>query len=279
MSTNNPLSLDLNQTSLQDFIDCPRRFELSNLNEALWPASHSSPLSEYENLTEIGTQFHQLCQQFFMGIDTDLISTSITNPDLLQLWEYFLPYGTSLNSYPLFYEQILRIPFEDHFLLAKFDLLVQRSEDDYLIIDWKTAKQKPTKTTLAKRVQTFLYPYIFQTAGGDLFELTSLPPSSITMQYWYPLSSDPEEIFIYSQDKHKEVTSILASLLSRIDDFISSGESFPLTEDHRHCKYCAFRSYCDRSHKTSPLPSAADIGNEDLSNAHFDLDLIKEIEY
>jgi CRISPR/Cas system-associated exonuclease Cas4 (RecB family) len=279
MKTDKPHQIEFNQTSLQDFMACPRRFELSILKDAHWPTASSSPLSKYEELTEIGTQFHHLCQQFFTGIDPNLITSSIANQDILRLWQAFLPFGTELLPYSRYYEQILRIPFEGDYLVAKFDLMIDKRDEGYLIFDWKTANKKPSRTTLANRVQTSLYPYLFQQAAGNLFSVDSIHPSEIEMVYWFPLSDDPEEVFPYSEDQHQEVSQHLSDLRSQIHALIATDKPFPLTDDHSHCKYCRFRSYCERGFQTSPLPAGAEIEKEDLSNMHFDLDQIKEIEY
>jgi hypothetical protein len=279
MDPDRSIPLQLNQTSLQDFLDCPRRFELGFLNDTRWPAAYSSPLSRYEILTEIGTKFHLLCQQFFIGIDPALISSSITDPDLLILWQSFLPYGRTLLPYPSASEQILRIPYHDHYLLAKYDLIIQISSEEYLIIDWKTSPKKPSRTALANRVQTYLYPFIFQQAGKDLFAADEIQPSMIKMQYWYPLADEPEEFFPYSEALHRDSSLTIESLIAQIKDLVSSSQQFPLTDDHTHCKYCIFRSFCERGLETDQIPPGTDIESEDLSNVHFDFDLIKEIEF
>jgi hypothetical protein len=275
----NTRSVDFNQSCLQDFVECPRRFELGTLHDSPWPSAHSAPLSKYESLTEIGNHFHQLCQQFFIGIDAALISSSISDPDLLHLWQSFLPYGQAFLNYPIFFEQILRTPYENHFLLAKFDLIVQLTDDEFLIIDWKTSHKKPSKTMLSSRVQTFLYPFIFQQAGGDLFAKDVILPPSITMQYFYPLSEEPEEIFPYSQAKHLEVSGQIAGLIAEINNFIASRDPFPLTEDPGKCVYCRYRSLCERDYQTKAVPPGADLESEDLSSVHYDLEQIKEIEF
>jgi hypothetical protein len=279
MKTTGSSPIEFNQASLQDFLECPRRFELSVLEKAKWPSPPSSPLSKYEELTEIGTQFHHLCQQFFTGIDPDLISYTITNQTILQLWQSFQPFGSSLLPFSRYYEQILRIPFGDDFLVAKFDLIIQKPDEGFLIFDWKTSQSKPSRSTLAKRVQTSLYPYLFSQVGEQLFTSDSIHPSEIKMIYWYPLSEDPEEIFPYSEDQHQEISQQLSDLQSQLHSLISSGKQFPLTDDQSRCKYCRFRSYCERGFETYPLPAGAEIENEDLSRTHFDLDQIKEIEY
>lgn len=271
--------LQLNQTSLQDFLDCPRRFELGFLEDTRWPAAHSSPLARYERLTEIGTQFHQLCQQFFIGIDPQLITSSIADPDLLSLWQSFYPYGETLLSYPYATEQILRIPFQEHYLLAKYDLIVQLSSSDYLIIDWKTSSKKPSRAVLGNRVQTYLYPFIFSQAGSDLFNADEIHPAMIKMLYWYPLAEAHEEFFPYSEAIHQETSTKLTGLFGQIESLLAASEQFPLTEDHSHCEYCLFRSFCERAYLANQLQPEVDLDNEDLTNAHFDLDLINEIEF
>lgn len=272
-------SLHLNQSAFQDFLDCPRRFELHFLNETSWPAAQGSPLLKFERLTETGNRFHQLCQQFFIGIDGELLSRSITDPQLGDLWDSFLPYGRSIQSHPGLSEQILRIPFGDHFLDAKFDLIVQLPNDSFLIIDWKTAAAKPSRTILANRVQTYLYPYILKHAGEDLFPNSFSNTSSIAMQYYYPLSSSPEEFFAYSEEEETQTQHKITSLIDQIQEKMNRPDPFPMTEDQKKCQYCLYRSYCERGFDTSPLPPGLEIENEDLTNVHFNIDLIQEIDY
>jgi hypothetical protein len=271
--------LTFNQSSLQDYTECPRRFELGTLMDTSWPAPNTTPLEKVEKLTEVGNDFHQLCQQFFIGIDPQLISASINNQDLRDLWDSFLPYGRTLFSFPRFTEQILRVPIGNHYLIAKFDLIVQLAEDDYLIIDWKTTSKKPPRSVLSTRMQTYLYPFIFQQAGAELFPGPPLSPSSIKLQYWFPLASIKEEVFPYTQAKHSEVTETITALIEQIQDKILAGASFALTDNLKQCKFCLYRSFCDRGHQSSSLSEGLDLENENLSTNHFDFDLINEIEF
>ena len=71
----------------------------------------------------------------------------------------------------------------------------------------------------------------------------------------------------------------MANELHQIDEAILAGAQFPLTDNQEHCEYCIFRSYCDRAHTTSAVPPGVELETEDLSNTHFDLDMINEIEY
>jgi hypothetical protein len=272
-------SLNFNQSSLQDYLDCPRRFELGFLRKTSWPAPHSTPLSKLEDLAELGTKFHQICQQYFIGIDPDTITASISDQELIDLWESFLPYGRELLTYPSFPEQTLIVPIKKHYLVAKFDLIIQVSPDEFLIIDWKTSRKKPSRTILSNRMQTYLYPFILHKTGADLFPETSLLADSIKLQYWFPRSNDHDELFPYSQSKHDEVSKLVSNLISEIDAKIESSQLFELTDDLDKCKYCVFRSFCERGYRTNPIPEAIDLENEDLSSTLFDMNLINEIEF
>ena len=44
-----PPTFQFSQNSLQDYVDCPRRFQLRYLLRQPWPAVESEPLSEYEH--------------------------------------------------------------------------------------------------------------------------------------------------------------------------------------------------------------------------------------
>jgi len=275
----NSASLVFSQGSLQDYLECPRRFELGFLKDTPWPAPQSSPLSSYEKLTETGNQFHLMCHQFFSGIDPDLIAKTAFNSDLLDLWQSFQPYALSLLGYPSFTEQILRIPFMNHFLVAKYDLIVMLPENEFLIVDWKTSKQKPTRTSLSSRVQTILYPLIFYQSVSDLFSVDYTSPSSIKMLYRYPLSSEPEELFPYSETKHEEAFQFITDLIAQIEFHILENRQFALTDDLSKCEYCKFRSFCERGYHAPPIPPGTDLESEDLSSTYFDIDMIEEIEF
>lgn len=51
------------QSSLQDYFDCPRRFELRYIDRLNWPAVEAEPALENERRLREGTYFHRLAQQ------------------------------------------------------------------------------------------------------------------------------------------------------------------------------------------------------------------------
>lgn len=279
MESNLPGPLHLNQSNLQDFLECPRRFELSVLQKTAWPSLYSEPPSRYEELTDRGTKFHQLCNQFFIGVEAGKIASSIHDPELKELWEGFYPYGSDLLNYNPFSEQILRAPFQGHILVAKYDLVAELPGNRLLITDWKTSSKKPSRMDLSARAQTLLYPFILLESFRDLFGISHPIPERITLQYWYPLAADPEEVFTYTPAQHEQSGHQLSSIIYQIENLIKSGESFPLSDDPKACKFCFYRSFCERDYTTSLSKEPETYENEDLSNTHFDIDLINEIEF
>jgi CRISPR/Cas system-associated exonuclease Cas4 (RecB family) len=272
-------SLQLNQSNLQDYLDCPRRFQLTVIDGLSLPAAYSEPIEFYEKSTLLGNRFHLICQQFFSGIDPVLLENSLSDSDLQSMWDNFLPYGESLLQYRLFPEPLLSISFLDHKLVAKYDLIVELNPEQYIIIDWKTAAKKSPRAILDKRLQTHLYPFIFNQAGNDLFPEISLSPALIEMHYWYPLASEHEEVFPYSDNKNAKVKIDLEKILAKINNSRSEGADFPLTDNKTTCKYCVFRSLCNRGTTAGTFEKSPSIEHEDLTNVQFDIDQVSEIEF
>ncbi len=167
--------LHLSQSNLQDFSECPRRFQLKVIENISWPAAYLEPLSQLEQATETGNKFHQLCHQFFTGIDHESLSRTISNPDLKIMWENFSIFAKEIQNENRFSEIILSTPFMGHQLIAKYDLVLRTDDDKFIIYDWKTSSHKPSRTILSQRYQTFIYPLIFTKAGESIFRTD--PPS------------------------------------------------------------------------------------------------------
>jgi hypothetical protein len=47
------------QSSLQDYVECSRRFELRYIERLRWPALQSEPVLEQERHMQQGQRFHQ----------------------------------------------------------------------------------------------------------------------------------------------------------------------------------------------------------------------------
>lgn len=275
----NKTVLHFSQSNLQDFQDCPRRFQLNVLDQISWPAAFLEPLSRLEQATELGNKFHQLCHQYFSGIDPSALKKDISNPDLRIMWENFFDFGITIPLENRHSEIILSTPFLNHHLIAKYDLVLQTPESKFIIYDWKTSAHKPSRTILSQRFQTILYPFIFAMAGKSMFKTERITPDDISLNYWYPMSSDPEERFPYSKSKHSDNLNILTDVITKIDGLIDSGGIFPLTDELENCSKCIYRSLCERGVRAGEIDVFTEIDQEDLSNVHFELDDIDGIEF
>jgi hypothetical protein len=81
-----PASLTtLSQSSLQDYVDCARRFQLRYIDRLSYPAIESEPALENEKHQQEGEYFHRLVQQYLIGIPAEQIS-KLANTDNLQRW-------------------------------------------------------------------------------------------------------------------------------------------------------------------------------------------------
>ena len=80
----------LSQTSLQDYNDCPRRFELRYIQQLAYPAIETEPALENEKHQKEGEYFHRLAQQYFVGIPAEQISKRANTDNLQRWWENFI---------------------------------------------------------------------------------------------------------------------------------------------------------------------------------------------
>ena len=69
-----PEDCQFSQASLQDYVDCRRRFQLRYLLELAWPAIQAEPAEEQEIHSRQGELFHRLVLQHQMGIPAERLA-------------------------------------------------------------------------------------------------------------------------------------------------------------------------------------------------------------
>src|SRR5262245_16235251 len=77
------------QSSLQDYMDCARRFQLRYLERLSYPAVESEPALENEKHQQEGEYFHRLVQQHLIGISEEQVSKLANTPNLQRWWDNF----------------------------------------------------------------------------------------------------------------------------------------------------------------------------------------------
>ena len=115
-----PAFFQFTQSNLQDYLDCPRRFELRYILRQEWPALHTESELEQEKHMRRGYLFHQLVHQRLVGLTAEQLSDQIDDEDLKRWWQSFVRHSP-LDDLPTgrLAEFSLTAPFAGFRLLAK----------------------------------------------------------------------------------------------------------------------------------------------------------------
>jgi CRISPR/Cas system-associated exonuclease Cas4 (RecB family) len=286
-----PADFQFSQGSLQDYVDCPRRFQLRYIQRLAWPAVEAEPALENERHLQQGAAFHRLVHQHVLGLSPERLSSMITDEDLSRWWHNYLesaPANLGELRYP---EVVLSAPVSGHRLVAKYDLIALAGSSGLgrrplpieraVILEWKTSRKRPRRKWLAERLQTRVYPYLLVRAGSHLSHLNegqSFQPEQVEMVYWFAnFPKDPER-FLYDAAQYDADGAYLASLVEEIKGM--GDEDFALTAQERRCRYCPYRSLCRRGVRAGALDEAEDEPEwgDDFEIA-LDFEQIAEIEY
>lgn len=261
--------ITLSQSSLQDYLDCPRRFKLRYLDRLSYPAVETEPALENEKHQQEGEYFHRLVQQHLIGIPAEQISRFANTTNLQRWWENFQKSGTvigpraSANLYP---EATLSAPLGHFRLLAKYDLIAL-VDGKAAIYDWKTHRKRPRNEWLSRRMQTRVYPALLVTAGAHLNAGKAIEPEQVEMVYWFADFPDEPARFPYSSAQFKRDWDSLLKL----SDEIAAASSYPLTDHRQRCLFCTYRSYCERGIQAGDLEQAeAEMEAEELFDVDFE---------
>jgi len=259
------------QSNLQDYVDCPYRFYLRCILKMKWPALVVDDALAFERRGQIGARFHQLIQQYLSGIPEARITglaEADPAPEQYRWWEDFLKFASPRLEGEKFVEMTLSTCLEGQFLLAKFDLILLKNDGDLAIFDWKTSRRTPRKDWLLQRIQTRLYRYVLAEAGAEVTGGQTISPDRISMNYWFATQPQAPVMLPYSQDAFRSDEAGLRRLIHEITERDTA--EFLRTEDFDKCRYCVYRSHCDRGGQAGNLESFEDFetGPED-----FDLDI------
>ena len=72
-----PENFRFSAKNLQDYADCPRRFELKYILSQSWPAEVSQPVQEIEDKMDQGRLFHKTVNQHLSGVPGEIIIQSL----------------------------------------------------------------------------------------------------------------------------------------------------------------------------------------------------------
>jgi len=263
----------LSQSSLQDYIDCPRRFQLRYLERLNYPAVESEPALENEKHQQAGEYFHRLAQQSLLGLPDEKLARLANTPDLSRWWDNFKIHRPDLTGYTIYPELTLSAPLGKFRLVAKYDLVAIK-DGKAMIYDWKTYRKLPRPEWLAARLQTRVYRAMLAQAGSQINGGGPIGPGQIEMVYWFADFPTEPASFPYNAAQFKRDWDALTKLAEEI----AAASDYPLTNDRQKCVFCPFRSYCDRGVRAGDFEEAeAQMEAESLFDVNFEQ--IGEIEY
>lgn len=245
----------LSQGSLNLLAVCPRKFQHTVL-EQLGPPTDP----EQQERLAAGQQFHQLMQQWHLGLPIDHLLSA--NPDFATWFQSFQQaqdtvLGTDATARRQS-EQSRTLYFEGFWLTVVYDLLIER-EATAQILDWKTYPRPQTSDRLEANWQTRLYPFV-------LVETSDYAPAQVSMTYWFfqrsPEAREPQQLrFAYDAAQHARTHQDLQQQLRQLDQWLTQyqqdGTPFPqVPEGSKTCHYCRFAARCDRHPEATPTAPA-----------------------
>jgi hypothetical protein len=281
------------QSNLQDYLECQRRFQLRYLLQIAWPALEAQPATENENHLRMGAVFHYIIRQHQSGVPLELLTQTIqhyqdTGQNELPLWwDNYLntinndKLGTLFqpsppNSADIFTEMSFSVPLGGFRVVAKYDLLIINSSGTATIIDWKTNRKRPPRRWLQERMQSRVYPFAMIKAGSDLNQGNPIEPEQVSILYWFAnYPTEPEQLQ-YSREQYLADEGFLLDLINQI--IHKSEADFYLTHNEASCRFCIYRSLCDRGVQAGAFDSAErlDTGTDD-EHIEINMEQIEEI--
>jgi RecB family exonuclease len=232
------------QSSLQDYADCARRFQLRYIEQLQWPAVETAPILENEHRLMEGQQFHRMLQQHLLGLPAEKLARMANTESLSRWWQNWLDFRNAdeqrdLSS--LHPEISLSAPIGTHRLIAKYDLISVK-DGRATIYDWKTYQKRPGDAAMAQRFQSKVYQALLVLAGAHLNNGQPFAAGQVEMVYWYAdFPSEPTRL-VYSTERFTQDWATLNNQVSEL----SAKQSFPPTGDEKKCAFCVYRSYCAR---------------------------------
>jgi len=272
------------QSSLQDFEDCPRRFQLRYVRRISWPAIVMEPALENERIIQLGIKFHQLVHRHLLGVPEKSLTEAIHDEQLAIWWGNYLQHGSvqnlsgSAQPREIYPEISLSAPLDAHRLVAKYDLIIAMEDGRFIIVDWKTSNKRSHPDWLFGRMQTRVYPYLLIRAGKDLNNDLPIQPENVEMLYWF--SEHPRKLvrFNLTRSQYEDDEIFLIDRIAKINQ--SAPDDFPLTDNIKLCSYCVYRSLCKRGVQAGRLDDEIKaFEGDEFTEFISDFEQISEIEY
>jgi predicted RecB family nuclease len=274
-----PEGFVFSQSSLQDYQDCPRRFQLRYLQHRRWPAPETADALRFEHYMQQGYAFHRLMRQLHSGVAAEALGAAVaSDPDLAGWWANYLasPPG-DLPQDVCEAEVMLSTGLAGNRLEARYDLLVGRPAERWVIVDWKTSRHRLSRSWLHQRLQTRIYPLVLVSAGTQLNGGEPVVAEHVEMLYWFAEFPAQAERFVYSASALAADTALLEGMIREITE--RGEDEFAKTENRGLCRYCVYRSLCWDDIEAGMLAEVDDIEDLEADLEEIDLEAIAPIPF
>ena len=281
-----PETFRFSQGSLQDYVDCARRFQLRYVLMQPWPALITDAPHDFERYLQRAADFHRLAHQYHLGIDPGRLAGTIDDDpgtggqELRRWWQTFLGHPPpGLPAGERHAEVVLTAPLAGYRLLAKVDLLAAEPGQRLVVVDWKTVRRRPPRGVLAGRLQTRVYRFLAVEAGAAFFGGRQPLPEQVEMVYWFATDNGRVERFAYDDEQHEADRTYLSGLIAEVATHREP--IWPLTDDVRQCRFCNYRSLCERGVRAGFFEDLEADLEGDVAERRLEIDLeqIAEIEF
>jgi RecB family exonuclease len=271
-----PSRFVFSQSSLQDYADCPRRFELRYALGVAWPSARGEPTATWERRTQRGAAFHLLVQQHLSGIAPKKLAASAEEWGIAEWWEAYRASPPRGLPPVCRTELSLSALLAGYRLAARYDVVATEPDRRAVIVDWKTTTSRPERAELAARLQTQVYLYVLAEASAELNDGSRLAEEQVELLYWFANRPQRPERFTYNARAHAQAGERLRAMVAEIGA-VEAGE-WPTAANAGHCRCCRYQTLCDRE-RTPAWDGVEAETDLELDPADLDREQIAEIEF
>jgi CRISPR/Cas system-associated exonuclease Cas4 (RecB family) len=240
-----PTGFAFSQASLQDYADCPRRFQLRYVHGVRWPTARDASIVEWELGVQRGIDLHRLAHQHTVGIPAAVLAETSEAENVRGWWQAYL--ASPPRDLPVEVrrsEVRLTMPLGAYRLAARYDLLAIEPGKRAVIVDWKTTEKRSRRDWLESRMQTLIYRYVLVKAGMAMNGGEPVAPDQVELVYWFAAFPRQVERFPYDDDQHRRAGEHIRTTVAEI--VATDLAEWPLTSEQYRCTYCGYRTLCDR---------------------------------
>ena len=235
-----PEGFRFSQASLQDFVDCERRFYLRYIEQQRWPSPLAEPQDMIEQALQRGARFHQLVERHQVGVPLDVIYESATDDEALGRW--LDNYQAALEKFGTFDKQWIEVSLSsfvgEYPVMARYDFVGLQGAH-LIAVDWKTGRL-PDSIKLEQRLQSSIYRLILFREGAKLAQRDF---EQFTLHYIGVNDGSQRQFTVDESTAHR-----LETQLKGIIQQVMAAKKFPLTGEENRCRFCVYRGLCERGH-------------------------------